>query len=118
MTIKTGGVSSVEIRKQADNELLLQCGPLTDEVTALCGELYHQIQYETLWRRLRLFLNLPTLTPTATRTPVPTVDPSQYEPNDSCEQATFIPSDGTLQVHNFAKVGDEDWLYPAAMLDV
>jgi len=37
-TIKTGEVSSVEVRKPSNNELLLQCGPLPDGKTSYCGE--------------------------------------------------------------------------------
>ncbi|MDM8530007.1 SUMF1/EgtB/PvdO family nonheme iron enzyme [Anaerolineales bacterium HSG25] len=33
-----------------------------------------------------------------------------YEPNDDCESATPIETDGTLQTHTFTSVADEDWL--------
>jgi subtilisin-like proprotein convertase family protein len=32
------------------------------------------------------------------------------EPNDACAQATFIPTDGTVQVYAFQDAGDEDWV--------
>lgn len=35
---------------------------------------------------------------------------SIYEPNNSCEQANAIPSDGTIQNHNFHAQKDQDWL--------
>lgn len=34
----------------------------------------------------------------------------QYEPDDSCDQATVIQTDGTPQEHSFAPVGDADWI--------
>ena len=53
--------------------------------------------------------NTPIFTPTNTPTPTP-VPPDPYEPNDSCEQATEIATDGTIQVHTFHEQADEDWV--------
>jgi hypothetical protein len=32
------------------------------------------------------------------------------EPNDTCAQATFIPTDGSVQIYTFEDAGDEDWV--------
>jgi PKD repeat protein len=33
-----------------------------------------------------------------------------YEPNDTCEQASRIGTDGTVQIHRFETHGDTDWI--------
>jgi len=33
-----------------------------------------------------------------------------YEPDDTCAQANFIATDGTVQVHTFGAEADEDWV--------
>jgi hypothetical protein len=33
-----------------------------------------------------------------------------YEANDSCEQASSIPADGTIQIHNFHEEANQDWV--------
>lgn len=59
----------------------------------------------------------PTSTPPpATNTPIPTsVPPDAYEPDNSCEQAPEIATDGTIQVHTFHEQADEDWVRFEAM---
>jgi len=59
----------------------------------------------------------PTSTPTSTPTPSPTPTSSPtpdggdlYEPDDTCARATPIPTDGTVQVHTFHDLADEDWV--------
>ena len=47
-------------------------------------------------------------TPVPTTTVPPTGD--AYEPDDTCDTARSIPTDGTVQFHTFGKQGDEDWL--------
>jgi hypothetical protein len=34
----------------------------------------------------------------------------QYEPDDTCDQATLIQTDGQAQEHTFAPAGDTDWV--------
>ncbi|MGQ9601038.1 MAG: CARDB domain-containing protein, partial [Anaerolineae bacterium] len=53
----------------------------------------------------------PTPSPTATPTPTPTPClPDNYEPDDVCNTAREISTDGTHQIHNLCPVGDEDWV--------
>lgn len=65
----------------------------------------------------------PTATPTTTNTPPPstpsatsvTLSPTpipsdSYEPNDSCDQAKSILTDGTVQMHAFELKRDKDWI--------
>jgi len=53
--------------------------------------------------------NTPTPTPTATLTPTPLPE-DDYEPDDACAQARTIPTDGTIQTHNFHEQADDDWV--------
>lgn len=60
---------------------------------------------------------IPTRTPSVTPTPALTVSSTPtsssssdaYEPDDECEQAQAIPTDGTMQFHTFDEQGDTDW---------
>jgi len=36
--------------------------------------------------------------------------PDDYEPDDTSANAKQIPTDGTIQTHNFDKVDDVDWI--------
>lgn len=55
-----------------------------------------------------------TLTPTPTNTPTPTdtaqTDGDPYEPDDACQQARPIPTDGAVWIHTFHTPGDQDWV--------
>ena len=66
----------------------------------------------------------PTHTPTATDTPTPTPTPTntvtpptpsipaaEVEPNDTCQQAHPIATDGIIQTHHFQTATDVDWAY-------
>ncbi len=53
----------------------------------------------------------PTPVPTSTPLPTPTLPPSEpYEPNDRCEQAQSISTDGSVQGHTFHQQADRDWV--------
>ncbi len=55
----------------------------------------------------------PTPTPTSTATPTPTPTPcvpDDYEPDDTCDAAQEITTDGTHQGRNLCPVGDQDWV--------
>ena len=41
---------------------------------------------------------------------IPPGDQDVYEPDDACDQAQEIPTDGTAQTHKFDPQGDEDWV--------
>lgn len=54
-----------------------------------------------------------THTPTATNTPTDTPVPSigdDYESDDTCDEASTIPTNGTVQAHTFHTPGDYDWV--------
>ncbi|MEZ4866392.1 MAG: C13 family peptidase [Caldilineaceae bacterium] len=53
-----------------------------------------------------------TATPSATATATATATPASdsHEPNDTCDQAQSITTDGTSQTHTFQREGDVDWV--------
>lgn len=48
--------------------------------------------------------------PTSTPSPMPTPVLDPQEPNDSCQQAQPIATDGSVQLHRFQTLGDVDWV--------
>jgi CSLREA domain-containing protein len=54
----------------------------------------------------------PAPTPTHTPTPTPTSSPNSdyFEPDDTCAEASAIPTDGTVQPHTFHDQADADWV--------
>lgn len=59
--------------------------------------------------------NTPTPSPTPTNTPTPSPTPTPYneyyEPNDTCQDAQSITTDGVGQRHRFESAQDQDWAY-------
>lgn len=53
-------------------------------------------------------LSMPLSSIPAACPPIRTSD--AYEPNDSCQQASSIATDGTIEAHTFHKRADEDWV--------
>jgi ligand-binding sensor domain-containing protein len=56
----------------------------------------------------------PTHTPTVTPTPTPPPGGDDYEPDDTCAQATSIATDGVAQSHTFHQYADKDWVHFSA----
>ena len=52
-----------------------------------------------------------TATPTATTTPTRVSTSPDYEPDDTCQQANPIGTDGVVQARAFETVQDLDWVY-------
>jgi hypothetical protein len=76
-----------------------------------------------VWWQLDVDVSSPTATPTPTPSPTPIPSPSPTpvidleEPDDRCEQAHTIPSDGTVKHATFHQTDDVDWVHFATTPD-